>query len=166
MSGCVRSVLPHRRRCDQRLVKGCPLVCSRCNSRRCAGAVQSRYAVPWRALCHQLMSGLRQVSATTKAKVWPKTCQRLFIGIQPLQLKAMRRRSSISVCNVMCDRSMPSTHEWFASGFCYYKGEGVAKDLSKAVHWYTAAAVQGFAPAQYNLGRYDNARIEDCLRVW
>jgi hypothetical protein len=40
---------------------------------------------------------LRQVIATETVKVLPKTCLKLFIGIPPLQLKAMRRRSSISV---------------------------------------------------------------------
>ncbi len=32
------------------------------------------------------------------------------------------------------------------------KGEGVAKDPTKAVYWYTRAAEQGIAPAQLNLG--------------
>ena len=32
------------------------------------------------------------------------------------------------------------------------KGEGVAKDTSKAVYWYTRAAEKNIAPAQLNLG--------------
>ena len=32
------------------------------------------------------------------------------------------------------------------------KGEGVAKDATKAVYWYTRAAEQNIAPAQLNLG--------------
>ena len=37
--------------------------------------------------------------------------------------------------------------------FCmYYKGEVVEKDYREAVKWWTKAAQQGFASAQYNLG--------------
>ena len=39
-----------------------------------------------------------------------------------------------------------------ALGDCYYNGEGVDKDLKKAVFWYQKAAEQDYAPAQYNLG--------------
>lgn len=39
-----------------------------------------------------------------------------------------------------------------ALGDCYYEGEGVTKDLQKAVYWYQKAAEQGYAPAQYSLG--------------
>ena len=34
---------------------------------------------------------------------------------------------------------------------CYDNGEGVAKDLKKAVKWFTKSAEQGDATAQYNL---------------
>jgi TPR repeat protein len=34
----------------------------------------------------------------------------------------------------------------------YESGRGVAKDASKAVEWYAAAAALGHAKAQYNLG--------------
>jgi uncharacterized protein len=34
----------------------------------------------------------------------------------------------------------------------YAKGEGVEKDLKKAVYWYEKAAEQGHSYAQYNLG--------------
>ena len=34
----------------------------------------------------------------------------------------------------------------------YEKGEGVAKDNKAAVKWYTLAAEQGLADAQFNLG--------------
>ena len=37
-------------------------------------------------------------------------------------------------------------------GCCYYYGEGVTKDYSKAVYWYQKAAEQGYAVAQYNFG--------------
>ncbi len=37
-------------------------------------------------------------------------------------------------------------------GYCYDNGQGVAKDLSKAVEFYTLAANQGNAFAQFNLG--------------
>ena len=35
--------------------------------------------------------------------------------------------------------------------YCYYKGDGVQKDLKQAVYWYTKSAEQGFAPAQGSL---------------
>ena len=39
-------------------------------------------------------------------------------------------------------------------GVCYEEGEGgVTKDSSEAVKWYRKAAVQGYAEAEYNLGR-------------
>ncbi len=38
------------------------------------------------------------------------------------------------------------------SGVCYDQGQGVTKDLSKAAHWFAAAAAQGVAQAQFNLG--------------
>jgi TPR repeat protein len=38
------------------------------------------------------------------------------------------------------------------AGMSYAQGRGVAKDESKAVHWWQAAAAQGVAEAQYNLG--------------
>ena len=34
----------------------------------------------------------------------------------------------------------------------YYKGLGVRHDYSKTVEWYTKAAKQGHAKAQFNLG--------------
>jgi TPR repeat protein len=37
-------------------------------------------------------------------------------------------------------------------GTCYFHGLGVAMDESKAAQWYAAAAAQGDADAQYNLG--------------
>ena len=37
-------------------------------------------------------------------------------------------------------------------GWMYYKGEGVEVDMVKAVEWFTKAARQGNAAAQYNLG--------------
>ena len=35
---------------------------------------------------------------------------------------------------------------------CYYNGEGVVKDLERAVAWYMKAAEQNDANAQYNVG--------------
>jgi TPR repeat protein len=37
-------------------------------------------------------------------------------------------------------------------GFCYYVGQGVAKDEAEAVKWFRKAAEQNYAEAQYNLG--------------
>lgn len=37
-------------------------------------------------------------------------------------------------------------------GFCYFFGEGVGKDLAKAVFWYRKAANQGYAEGQFDLG--------------
>ena len=42
-------------------------------------------------------------------------------------------------------------------GVMYYNGQGVNKDYSKAVYWYTKAAEQGGAEAQFKLGlMYNN----------
>ncbi len=38
------------------------------------------------------------------------------------------------------------------AGIRYAEGRGVAKDESKAVQWYAAAAAQGHVDAQFNLG--------------
>nr|WP_320050426.1 hypothetical protein [uncultured Desulfuromonas sp.] len=40
----------------------------------------------------------------------------------------------------------------FKVGYCYSRGEYVAKDPVKAAQWYRKAAEQGYAPAQANLG--------------
>lgn len=40
----------------------------------------------------------------------------------------------------------------FYLGWCYKYGEGVKKDIAKAVEWLTKAAEQGYAPAQNALG--------------
>jgi hypothetical protein len=61
----------------------------------------------------------------------------------------------------------------------YDQGRGVVKDESKAAQWFAAAAAQGHANAQYNLGICDRAResprstfvlsalIADCnWKVW
>jgi TPR repeat protein len=41
------------------------------------------------------------------------------------------------------------------AGVCYADGLGVSKDEAKAVEWYSAAAAQGHAQAQFNLGMLD-----------
>lgn len=40
----------------------------------------------------------------------------------------------------------------FLFGLMHERGHGVEQDLERAAHWYRAAAEQGFAPAQTNLG--------------
>lgn len=37
-------------------------------------------------------------------------------------------------------------------GYCYYKGEGVARDYEQAVYWFRKSADQGYPVAQHNLG--------------
>ncbi|MGZ5781634.1 MAG: tetratricopeptide repeat protein, partial [Burkholderiaceae bacterium] len=47
----------------------------------------------------------------------------------------------------------------FNLGLMYAKGQGVAQDNSLAVSWYSKAAEQGYAHAQYYLGdMYANGR--------
>lgn len=36
---------------------------------------------------------------------------------------------------------------------CYDEGSGVPQDFGKAAKWYRQSADQGFAPAQFNLGK-------------
>jgi hypothetical protein len=38
-------------------------------------------------------------------------------------------------------------------GNCYFNGEGVTKDYEKAVYWWTKAAEQKYAEAQYNIAK-------------
>ena len=38
-------------------------------------------------------------------------------------------------------------------GRCYDKGNGVKEDDKQAVAWYAKSAAQGFAKAQYQLGK-------------
>ena len=40
------------------------------------------------------------------------------------------------------------TEAQYNLGLCYYKGEGVAKDVVEAAKWYREAADQGYAEAQ------------------
>ena len=51
-------------------------------------------------------------------------------------------------------------------GVCYNYGFGVTQDMQKAVEWYTKAAEQGHAAAQYNLGNcyYDGEGVEKDLQ--
>ena len=39
-------------------------------------------------------------------------------------------------------------------GMCYYYGQGVSKDISKALKWWRRAAEQGLVDAQYNLATH------------
>jgi TPR repeat protein len=48
------------------------------------------------------------------------------------------------------------------AGTCYFQGRGVPKDEAKAVFWYSAAAADGSAEAQLNLGMFALVRL---LRV-
>lgn len=41
-------------------------------------------------------------------------------------------------------------------GVCYYKGEGVVKDIKKAVYWYEKAAAQGVDDAKKGVVRCQN----------
>ena len=54
-------------------------------------------------------------------------------------------------------------------GNLYRKGEGVSKDLVKAVAWYQKAADQGNADSQYNLGLhyayFNDATDDDFLKI-
>ena len=45
-----------------------------------------------------------------------------------------------------------SPEEWYKLGQKYYSGEGVQKDIEKAVSYFTQAAKLGFAVAQCRLG--------------
>ena len=48
----------------------------------------------------------------------------------------------------------------------YHKGEGVPQDYKEAVRWYTLAAEQGYADAQYNLANryyYGEGVIKDIV---
>ncbi len=51
------------------------------------------------------------------------------------------------------------------AGVSYAEGRGVSKDESKAVQWYGAAAAQGHAQAQYNLGLCDGCCDSFAQRV-
>ena len=45
-----------------------------------------------------------------------------------------------------------SAVDQFKLGVNYFRGNSVPKDLKKATYWFTKAAEQGHANAQYNLG--------------
>ncbi len=47
------------------------------------------------------------------------------------------------------------------AGICYEHGQGVTKDEAKAAHWYAAAAAEGVAQAQFNLGMCARAQLLD-----
>ena len=54
-------------------------------------------------------------------------------------------------------------------GTRYYYGEGVEKDLKKAVKWYRKAAEQGFGSAQKNLGvmyGFGNGVLQDYVTAY
>ena len=60
--------------------------------------------------------------------------------------------------------------QWFL-GECYYRGEGVEKDVTKAEMWLKKSATQGFVHAQFSLGMYyKNCRntkaYQDLAREW
>ena len=62
---------------------------------------------------------------------------------------------AFSLYSLAAEKSFPKA--LYELGVCYYYGNGVEKDLTKAVEWFTKAAEQGYVSAQYNLGYcYEN----------
>ena len=49
------------------------------------------------------------------------------------------------------DAEQGNAEAQFSLGICYANGNGVAKDMTKAVEWYRKAAEQGHDKAQFNL---------------
>ncbi len=52
-----------------------------------------------------------------------------------------------------------------AAGVMYAGGRGVEKDESKAAHWWAAAAAQGIALAQFNLGTCGLSNSLYCVQI-
>jgi len=68
-------------------------------------------------------------------------------------LAAARRGDYVSAARLwqaLADRG--DARAQYNLGFLHANGQGVGKDLGRAVEWYTRAAEQGFAAAQFNLG--------------
>jgi TPR repeat protein len=90
-----------------------------------------------------------------KVEVWPKMNPRLLSGWRQAQRKATPGRSSISVrwLDQLVFRAVVAPLICtLTAGAMYAGGRGVAKDESKAVKFWEAAAAQGFVQAQFNLG--------------
>ena len=62
------------------------------------------------------------------------------------------RFESMDIANLTNQASRGDHHAQFFLAKRLQKGEGVAKDASKAIYWYTRAAEKNIAPAQLNLG--------------
>jgi TPR repeat protein len=77
--------------------------------------------------------------------------RRLSSGTPRQRNRAMLSRSPLLVCYFSSQLGAGKSQVLLA-GLMYELGQGVAKDDAKAVHWYTAAAAQGNAEAQYHLG--------------
>jgi TPR repeat protein len=81
-----------------------------------------------------------------------------LVGGQLLQRRGMHRRSSISVWRATTTRSdfvdqlLDCMVFGCMIGVCYHTGQGVIKDTATAALWWSAAAAQGHAQAQFNLG--------------
>lgn len=59
---------------------------------------------------------------------------------------------TMSISNLTTKASQGDHHAQFFLAKRLQKGEGVAKDASRAAYWYTRAAEHNIAPAQLNLG--------------
>jgi TPR repeat protein len=71
--------------------------------------------------------------------------------VQPVDPKT--REAELKEFNNLKEKAGKDDHQAkYKLGVCYANGEGVAKDMTQAVVWYSEAALNGVALAQYNLG--------------
>jgi TPR repeat protein len=88
-----------------------------------------------------------------RAEDWPEMNPKQSSGGVLQQLRAWLRRSSTSVfVSLTCSFEVLATDCFMLAGVLYAEGRRVAKDKSRAVQWWQAAAAQGHAQAQYSLG--------------
>lgn len=59
---------------------------------------------------------------------------------------------TMDIQNLTAQAASGDNHAQFFLAKRLQKGQGVAKDASKAIYWYTRAAEKNIAPAQLNLG--------------
>lgn len=62
------------------------------------------------------------------------------------------RFENMDITSLTNQAALGDHHAQFFLAKRLHKGEGVTKDTSKAVYWYTRAAEKNIAPAQLNLG--------------